>query len=553
MGWKTGNFGRFLAACALLGVAVAATANEPGAQGRAKAAEYAGVPFDKAQALQQRAAMHTQLMSESVGRGQGAAIRATVTSEEMAAIDGAPRGERPQRVGLTKSLAANVDFADVSPGQLKGRKLDRAYGAMTSTADGGYVYTSTLSSPGATALRVHFNAFRMPGNAEVYLYTENGQVFGPYTGRGPHGDGEFWSHTVMGDTIYLQVRHTGSVSTEDLRNTGFKVAGLGHVRPRWLGFCSGNASCVENANCSNTDPAVNDARNAVAHMQWISGPYIYICSGGLVADTDGSSQVPYFLSANHCISRGKDARNLETFFQFEEPCGTSGNCDDIIATRNNHPQSLRVLGASIVHTASATDHTLFELKEAAPTGSAFLGWNANDVAFANGTGLYRISHPGGAPQAYSEHAVDTSAGTCRTWPRGDRIYSKDIFGATEGGSSGSPVVNGAGQIVGQLSGACGTNVNDTCDSASNATVDGAFAAYFSEVAQFLDPGTSCVVTETPEQSCGDGIDNDCDGAVDGNDDDCGGGGGLPVGASCTVDAECASNKCKGRAGAKTCK
>ena len=35
---------------------------------------------------------------------------------------------------------------------------------------------------------------------------------------------------------------------------------------------------------------------------------------------------------------------------------------------------------------------------------------------------------------------------------------------------GQPVLNAAGEVVGQLSGACGTNVNDTCDSVSNATV-----------------------------------------------------------------------------------
>lgn len=547
------GFATILAVFGVLGLALTAMANEPGAQGRAKAPEYAGAPFDKTNALQQRAEVHARLMSESVDRGQGPRIRADLTAVEIAEIDSAPRGGRPERVGLTKAVSASVDFGDLSPGQLKGGKLQRNHGAMAAAADGGYVYTSTVSSPGATALRVHFTNFRVPANASVYLYTDNGQVFGPYTGRGPHGDGEFWSHTVMGDTAHVQLRHKGAVSADDLRGTGFKVAGVGHVRPRWLGFCSGNASCVENANCNNPDPAVNDARDAVAHMQWVSRGYIYICTGGLVADTDSSSQIPYFLSANHCISRGNDARNLETFFQFQEPCGTSGNCDDVIDTRNNHPQSLRVLGASIVSTGRATDHTLFELNEDAPLGSAFLGWNANDVAYANGIDLFRISHPGGAPQAYSEHTVDTSAGVCTSWPRGDRIYSRDVFGATEGGSSGSPVVNSAGEIVGQLSGACGTNVNDNCDSVSNATVDGAFAAYFSEVAQFLDPGSSCVATEPSEQSCSDGIDNDCDGAVDGNDGDCGGSGGLPVGASCTVDAECASNKCKGRAGAKTCK
>jgi hypothetical protein len=215
---------------------------------------------------------------------------------------------------------------------------------------------------------------------------------------------------------------------------------------------------------------------------------------------------------------------------------------------------LRTLGATIVHTASSTDHTLFELRESAPTGSAFLGWDSTPIALSDGAALYRISHPNGAPQAYSAHEVDTSALTCQSWPRGDRIYSRDTYGATEGGSSGSPVVNSFGQIVGQLSGACGTNVSDQCDSISNATVDGAFAAYFADVAQFLDPSThSCTVTEVTEVSCADGVDNDCDGATDGTDGDCGGGNGLPLGGVCLVDSDCASNKCRGRDGAKTCK
>jgi hypothetical protein len=120
---------------------------------------------------------------------------------------------------------------------------------------------------------------------------------------------------------------------------------------------------------------------------------------------------------------------------------------------------------------------------------------------------------------FSHHRVDTAAGICGGWPRGERIYSQDIDGATDGGSSGAPVVNAAGQVVGQLSGACGTNVDDVCDAASNSTVDGAFAAYFNQVAPFLDPTVTC----------------------------------DPAGASCTANAECCSNNCKGSAGRKTCK
>lgn len=541
---------------AMLGILIslpAMAAPPPGTPG-AGAAEAATArsarPFDRDAALSERREYHDWLMREAVVDGLAAPVRVDVTPEEITRIDHAERGASPERAGIVKGASVDVGFSDLKARRLSGKVLSRQTGAMRATSDGGYVFSAAIQSPGATALRVHFNAFRLPPATGLYLFTENGQVFGPYVGRGPHGDGDFWSHTVMGDEVWLQLRRTGPVTDADLRGTGFRIAGVGHLRPRFLeGFCDYNESCARNAECG-SDPVVDAARDAVAHMQWPSGPYLYICSGGLLADT-ANSQIPYFLTANHCISRGKDARNLENFFQLITPCqGTTPHtCDDVFDHISNHPQNLRTLGASILSTGRDADYTLFELNDPAPAGSAFLGWTSEPVAFTDGAELFRISHPGGAPQAYSEHTVDTGAGTCQSWPRGDRIYSRDTYGATEGGSSGSPVVNAAGQVVGQLSGACGTNVNDVCDATSNATVDGAFAAYFGDVAQYLDP-QGCV--PQPE-ICDNGIDDDCDGLADDLDPDCDGGGGFPPGAACTVDSDCASNKCKGKPGSRTCR
>ena len=212
----------------------------------------------------------------------------------------------------------------------------------------------------------------------------------------------------------------------------------------------------------------------------------------------------------------------------------------------NHPPGLRTQGATIKETNRTSDYTLFELSQPAPGGSAFMGWNATPVANSNGTPLYRISHPGGAPQAFSEHKVHTTKPTCTSWPRGPWIYSEDVLGATEGGSSGSPVVNGSGQVVGQLTGGCGFNVSDSCDADANATVDGAFATYYPNVKPFLDP----VPCAPSPEVCDDGTDNDCDGDIDCNDSDC-----DPACSSqpcelglhhdsCTTGADCCSGNCK---------
>ncbi len=76
----------------------------------------------------------------------------------------------------------------------------------------------------------------------------------------------------------------------------------------------------------------------------------------------------------------------------------------------------------------------------------------------------------------------------------------------------------------------------------------------------LDCG-ACTITETPELTCDDLSDNDCDGFIDCDDSDCAGssacnGGGCTlaqVGDSCVNNSDCCSNKCKGPNGGKTCK
>jgi hypothetical protein len=116
-----------------------------------------------------------------------------------------------------------------------------------------------------------------------------------------------------------------------------------------------------------------------------------------------------------------------------------------------------------------------------------LGFTNAAVANTNGVALHRVSNPNFGPQVYNEQTVSTSAGTCQGWPRGERIYSYATLGGTDGGSSGSPVVNASNQVVGQLSGGCGTNVSNPCDNVHNATVDGALAYYWNSVRTLLAP------------------------------------------------------------------
>jgi PKD repeat protein len=458
-----------------------------------QAGRAAGGIFDPAAEAARQHEVHARLVAE---RPEGAAERpltVELTKEERAELGRTEDGTRKLRVGTVKPLNARIRFDDLQPSDLRGR-VAREHGVVQATADGGLVWTAVIRSAGAAALRLRIDAFFLPPQSELWIYTAAGETHGPYTSAGPEGTREFWTHAVSGSEASLQLRKRGPVTPRDLRQLGFVIADVAHIDDASLrggdgpdaapsaGFCSFNASCVVSGECAGS--SWDDVRNAVASIRFVSGPWVYICSGGLVADA-GASGTPYFLTANHCISRSGEASSMEAFFRFRSTsCGSTTGCSG--------PDSSvpRTRGATILSTNKTSDYTLLRLSEAAPSGSYFLGWTATAVANTNNTQLFRFSHPKGSPQAYSAHVVDTSKPTCTSWPRGNWIYSRDIEGATEGGSSGSPVVNGQGLIVGQLSGACGYNVNDTCDSASNATVDGAFASYYSSVSQYLGPGAS---------------------------------------------------------------
>lgn len=405
-------------------------------------------------------------------------------------------GREPMRIGAVKSL--NRLVGKPAGGDFSGGVLDEK-------PDGSFVWAVSVSSADAQAIRLHITDLALPPNTELYLLGANGQADGPYTGRGRSGDGDLWTRSIAGETGTLVLKYGGSTPAVDLPRMSLVVSDVGHIRGRpprplekshdsWP--CSDNAPCLVDVNCTSTGPAA-PAENAVAKMEWIKGAFVYTCSGGLIADTDTGTQIPYFLTANHCFS--SSISNLETwFFYTTDSC--NGSCPDSLVTGGTVPPASTV-GITVVASGRAGDYTLGTLNEAPPAGVTFLGWSNAPVAFTSGASLYRVSNANYGPQVYSQHSVDTVTSTCTGWPRGERIYSVDVVGATMGGSSGSPVVNSAGQVVGQLSGCCGFNCANECDSANNWTVDGALAFYYDNVAAFLDPaGGGC----TSDAQCDDG-------------------------------------------------
>ena len=442
-----------------------------------------GITYD--QYRQRQAEMVTRLLADLPARALDVPTRVELTQADVRSIEQAPRLQgTPLAVGLVKGLAPRLDVN----GLVKAR---RGFGGPSK--DGGYDWAIALTSSGAGAIRAHIEGMELPAGATLSIYSRLGEAFGPYRFNGPNGDGEFWTDTVFGTEAILQVHLAAPATTDDMEQVAFTISEVGIVLPRFAGeftpqpaaplaFPCGNPACLVDATCGTTAAPALPAKNAAAKMEWTQGPYIYTCTGTLINDTN-PAQDNFFLTAAHCIGNNKSAGNLQFYWRFATAsCG--GDCPD------NAGWPFKTSGSTVAATGKKSDYTLLHLNTAPPSGSVFLGWNSTPVANTNGAQLYRISNPDFGPQVYSQHNVDTAFGACGGWPRGNWVYSRDIVGAIDSGSSGSAILNGSSQIVGQLSGTCGGNLSSACDSGpgeANATVDGAFAAYFASIKPIINP------------------------------------------------------------------
>ena len=481
--------------------------------------------------LDQQLLLHEWLMSELPDGALEVPIRVPLTGQDRRAIanDTTPL-PRPQRVGIVKRVGRTVKVWRGSPVAKTSARLSE--GVIRGTDDGGFVWAVALESENASALRIHLSKVFLPDSADAYFFSLDGQAHGPY-----RGSDDFWTNTLMGTQGILLVRQFGPPAA-GTRAMSISVSSVANMSEQFMvtaqaTLCDYNHPCIENAEAYSKTQPVKDLKAATAYMEWTQGAWVYSCSGGLIADSDTQSQIPYFLTAHHCIKSNAAARNLELYWNYTT---SNGTC--------NGPIGPMTSGAKVKATGVQGDFTLLELNKPPPAGSMFMGVNSEPIATTGGESLHRVHHPKGAPQSYTTHVTNPDFLACAGLPIGQFIYSVDTLGSTEGGSSGSLVTNDAGEVVGQLYGGCGTNF-DECLSYDWRTVDGALSFYIDKVSPFLS--TSC--EPSPAEHCSDGIDNDCDTAVDCDDGDCSGDAACtsscgPKNAACEDNSDCCSGTCK---------
>jgi len=449
-------------------------------------------PVSLQEAHKAKAQLFRKLVAKQAPGAQINALDLFLDEEDWQSLEA--RSEGQTAIGVTKNLDIRVELGPAW--RFPSKKPFEASFGVAQHHDDGFVWTAMISSEDARGMRLRFTDFHLPEGAAMYVYSDLGQAYGPYTGLGPKGNGKFWSDTLFAEATWIQVEAQGAIDAEQL---GFTVKQLAHFTEEFkIGanyidrahgkYCPGSSgltSCFENVRCHDGADPVDDLKQAVAWIKYQSdsnGNW-YGCTGSLInPSSGGTSDWPLFLTAAHCVNSSAEADSMEAYFDYKtNGCNSlTGNCGSAYDDAN------KVSGATLLATnnASNADYSLLKLSDF-PNGSyTKLGWNAGDYSDNDGETLYRVSHPNHYPQAYSEHEVDTSVSTCYNNDRPTYIYTRHTLGYTEGGSSGAPLVNANSQIVGTDRGRCS---DTTCDDAL-AMRDGSFRyQFYDKLRPFIKP------------------------------------------------------------------
>jgi len=360
----------------------------------------------------------------------------------------------PNQIGVNRSLA-------VSP-KTRAQKFVNP--------DGSQITVLIIKSSGASGIGVHFRNFELTRDEEVYVYgpAPDSIVFGPFRDKGPWASGEFWSGTLAGDTAIIEFyTRTGE------NGKAFEIFEISHIFPelgrRLLSDKPDVLGCEVDASCY-----PNSLNNAVGRILFNDNGHQAVCTGTLLNDL-AQDEIPYFLTANHCVPTQTVAQTVEVYWFYQTTSCNSG------MLRSDWVQ--QVGGANLLATQSSNDFSLLRLVNNAPVGAWFSGWTS-DIQ-STGTAVFGLHHPDGfTPPAIDSylreaHGIITSTNAaCLGLVNG---YRTDwTSGTTEPGSSGSGLWNSSGYLVGVLS--CGPSP-PTCSSPYSSFSK--FANFYSQIQPYI--------------------------------------------------------------------
>ena len=357
----------------------------------------------------------------------------------------------PERVGVLLPVYLNPSVA----------------GSWMTLQDGSKQWRLIIRSEGAQKLGLYFSDFYLPENSRFYVYNrERSRLIGAFTMANNHKSRLFATEALTGDVVIVELI-TDPDQAENLQLTISEVLYGYKNDEKHLGQFGKSGACNVNVNCSEGQNW-QDQKRGVMKIHTKIGTGVYRCSGSLINNTN-YDYLPYVFTADHCArtnagvySSEEDLNQWLFFFNYE-----SETCEKPPV----EPTHVSMTGAS--HIASVkggtvqmgSDFFLVLLNDEVPPviRPFYNGWSRATTPSQSGFGIH---HPSGDIKKISTYSNPLETAN---W----NFYTPNMYwlvrwsetenghGVTEGGSSGSPLFNSDGLIIGQLTGgqaAC-TNLN----------------------------------------------------------------------------------------------
>lgn len=309
-----------------------------------------------------------------------------------------------------------------------------------------------IRSRGAYSLNILFSKFRLPEGAKVFVYnSDQTEILGSYTSENNSDLNLLPIQPIGGDEVIVEY-HLPS----DIVDAG--ELEIGEVNHDFVGIFRATEprdpvqSCHPNLICYPED--IEPGSGVVALI--INGTTY--CTGSLV-NNSSEDGTPYLLTATHCLNNDYDSRflnnrrynmvagNIVAFFNYNSPV-----CSPDI----RGPLQMTLASTDSVLISERHDISLLKFKQIPPKEYQpyYLGWNANS---ALSPPFHGIHHPNGGIKKIAIEEDNLRIGSFdnpkyNMEPASFWVVRDWEIAATEGGSSGSPLLDREKRIVGSLTG-----------------------------------------------------------------------------------------------------
>jgi hypothetical protein len=322
-------------------------------------------------------------------------------------------------------------------------------------SDGANIWRLPISSEGAYSLNLIFDRFNLVEGASLFIFNaDQSVVLGAYTSENNNESGVLATAPIPGDVIIVELQEP--VGT--LKSSQLLIGAVNHDYLNLFSTLDDEISCFNLSDTCHSDYSCLDEESWLEAGKAVCRVIIdgtTLCTGTLLNNTleDGT---PYVLTAGHCIEDPTDMQTTVFTFNYETPNCVSFMEGTLLQTLSG--SSLRVYAEDL-------DIALLELDETPPASyqPVWAGWSRSETPQGP---VVCIHHPEGDVKKV---ALDEDAPTKTTFL--SSMFVTDSHwniaqwesGSTEGGSSGAPLFDSDGLMIGSLSGgsaSCSNPVND---------------------------------------------------------------------------------------------